>query len=75
MPVKSSKTRIRPLIEGDYYVHRRSRRMVEIMAVDPPLTCSVLDVTAPLDGAWEQVPFSQLGSCLWERVDPVEQAG
>ena len=74
MPVTSLKYRDRPLVVGDYYLHRRTGQLVEIMEVDLSGNCKVLDVTAPLDGDWEFVTESQMSSCMWERVESSSQA-
>ena len=55
-----------PPAPGDYYVHRASGELVEIMHVDPAGHCMVLSATAPLDGEWQQVNAAQIGSSFWE---------
>ena len=57
-----------PPAVGDYYLHCSTGELVEIMDVDPFGHCMVLDVSAPLDGEWQQVTAAQLGSSFWERV-------
>jgi hypothetical protein len=59
----------RPAV-GDYYLHRGSGELFEVMDVDPCGNCMVLDVTAPLDGEWQHVTAAQIGSSFWDRLAP-----
>jgi hypothetical protein len=74
MPVKLPDAEREPLRAGDYYVHRRTGRLVEIMHVDLSGNCQVLDVEAPLDGEWQLVTASQISSCVWQRVEALTEA-
>jgi hypothetical protein len=73
MPVKRLHQHDHPLAVGDYYLHRVSGYLVEIMDVDPSGHCSVLDVTAPLDAAWRRLT-SPISCCTWQRVERSAQA-
>lgn len=53
---------------GDFYANAATGRLVEIMDVDAAGDIMVLDVTAPLDGAWEPLTLAQISSCFWGRV-------
>jgi|1185.fasta_scaffold173838_1 hypothetical protein len=68
MPLKRPDYDDRPPAVGDYYVHRRTGELVEIMDVDPSGHCMVLNVKEPLDGEWQHVTASQIASAFWERL-------
>jgi hypothetical protein len=74
MPVTSLKFDTRPLRVGDYYVHRATHNLVEIMEVDLSGNCKVLPVTSPLDAAWQTITASQISSCMWDYVEPAARA-
>ena len=59
-----------PPAAGDFYVHRSTGELVEIMDVDPGGNCMVLNVTAPLDGEWQHVTAAQIASSFWDRLAP-----
>ena len=61
-------------VAGDYYVHRATGALVEIMTVSPCGDCMVLDVTAPLDGEWRAVTAAQIASSFWQRLDAGAEA-
>ena len=64
----------RPPRIGDYYVHRSTGDLVEIMDVEPSGDCMVLNVKAPLDDDWQHVTASQIFSSFWERLADTSQA-
>jgi hypothetical protein len=68
MPLKRPNSDDRPPALGDYYVHRRTGELVEIMDVDPSGDCMVLNVKEPLDAVWQNVTASQIASAFWERL-------
>ena len=59
---------------GDYYVHRGSGELLEVMDVGRGGDCMVLNVTAPLDGEWQHVTAAQIVSSFWQRLGPASQA-
>jgi hypothetical protein len=63
-----------PPAVGEYYVHRGSGELYEIMAVEPSGDCRVLNVRAPLDAEWARVTAAQIGSSFWERLEPEPEA-
>jgi hypothetical protein len=74
MPVKLPDFDRQPLMVGDYYVHRRTGDLVEIMHIDLSGNCMVLDVKARLDADWQPLTASQISSSLWRRVDALANA-